>query len=152
MISATITNGNGYDIASIGQTATVKVLDNDPPTLSLSAISSTISESEEAWFLLSATSESNVSFPVSISVYDYGEFVDESSGVRELTFSENENSLIFSIAIDDDEIDEPNNKFIVRILESSDSSYLVGPKPTTVYRFKSKIMMKISLRWLWIQQ
>ena len=129
MITATIEDGIGYEVAQFGNSASVTVLDNDPPILSITSITSSISESEDAWFQISATSVADSSFPVIITVNDFGDFVDESSGIRVLTFPATDDNLVFSIAINDDEVDEPNNRFTVRILESNDASYLVSTKP-----------------------
>ena len=72
VISATIESGIGYKVALNGHTAVIKVFDNDPPTLTINAVTASIAESEEAWFLINATSVSDSSFPVSILIDDEG--------------------------------------------------------------------------------
>ena len=118
MIVAKIVSGDGYEVAPTGQTAVVKVIDNDLPRLTLSVINSSVTEAEDARFLISTSSimDSSISVPVAIS--DLGDYIEGSEGILEVTFPATRDRLVFSIAIHDDEIDEPDNYITARILES----------------------------------
>ncbi|MYA40518.1 MAG: hypothetical protein F4Z31_01815 [Gemmatimonadetes bacterium] len=113
-LTATIRSGTGYTLGA-PSTATLTIRDNDAPatqpTVSISAVRSTVYESEPAEFTLTARPAPTAALTVDVVVNDisrHGFAVSGQTGRRRVSFNAGSPTATLHVRLDDDSHDEPN--------------------------------------------
>ena len=114
VVSATIPHSRDYQVTSSYQTASVRVLDNDLPIISISSVDSIV-EGEFAEFELLSTLAPFAELRVNLAISQVGEFI-AGTPLSHSIFSANLTSSSFSIPTINDDIDEYHGKIEVEIL------------------------------------
>ncbi|MCY3625638.1 MAG: spondin domain-containing protein [Candidatus Dadabacteria bacterium] len=123
-ITATLAGGNGYSVGSPGS-ASVRVKDNDVPTVSISG-GSAVTEGGTATFTLNASPAPTASITVKVSVGESGSFARSGqTGSRSVTIGTGGTGSL-TIRTMDDSTDEPDGVIKVTVT-SSGQSYSVSP-------------------------
>ena len=127
MITATIAPGTGYTVAAPpAHRAAVAVSDDDTPEVSIAAVTSPVTEGEEAQFIVSASSVSASALTVNVSVMDSGSFLSGTAPTM-VTIEAGQMSAFLRVATEDDSDDEPGGTLTVEV--TTGSGYTVAAAP-----------------------
>ena len=127
-VTATISNGTGYTVASNAGAATVAVADNDAATLPEISITagSGVTEGTAASFTLTASPTPAADLDITIALSQSGDYV--TTGSRTVTIPTS-GSKTFTVTTTDDSDDEPDGSVTVSI--NNGSSYTVSSSSST---------------------
>ena len=98
------------------KSATVNVEDDEGlPVISITDIDASVVESSPAKFKITSTSASTTDLTIQILIEQTGDVLGQDAGKSTIVLSANKIEKIFDIAVDDDEIDEPDGSIIVSV-------------------------------------
>ena len=124
VVAATILASPHYDVTPSYQTATVAILDNDHPAISING-TGTILEGENAEFELLSTLAPLTNLRINLAVSAVGEFLTASTITHTIFATNSTNSLLTIPTLDDDE-DEYHGTIQVEILPGIGYKVAVG--------------------------
>ena len=114
-VSVTILGGTGYTIATTNRTASIQVTDNDSlPIVSIAPVLANINESQTAQFVITSSETSENFQSILVNVDENEDFI-LGNPADTVYIEANENSVIFAIELEDDDIDEADGTIFVSI-------------------------------------
>ena len=122
-ITAQALSGTGYTVSSTASSARVTVLDNDPPSVSISWNRSPIDEGQNAEFTLTASTAPTSNLTVAVRVTEDGSFI---SGTKptSVRISRGSRTATLTVRTTNDRTDEDHGSITARV--RSGTGYTVG--------------------------
>ncbi|MGI9252096.1 MAG: beta strand repeat-containing protein, partial [Pseudohongiellaceae bacterium] len=133
-ITATVTAGTGYTPATGGaETTTITVADNDVPTVTIAANTSSVTEGDTVTFTVTAGAEQSDDVNVPAVVFG-GSFLRNQPSIVTFTITTGNSTASRDIVTDDDRLEEPNGEIALRLLRPGvPAAYQLGdPSQATV--------------------
>ena len=128
--TVTISHGiSGYGAITAAAAVTVIVDDTTPPTVTLSGLSSAVSEGDDLTFTLTLDIAAPTELTVDVTVSETGDVVAEASeGSRQVTVAQGQTEAHFTVATENDNVDEADSVVTAMVVtDSADpATYQVG--------------------------
>ena len=126
-ITATLSAGTGYGLGSTSSKI-VTVLDNDlppkpTPTVSISAVTTSVTEGQSVTFTPTSSFAPNSNLPVNVGVTQIGSFI-RGTATTSVSMPSGQTSASFSVDTDDDSVDEPSGSITASV--EAGTGYGVG--------------------------
>ena len=131
-ISAELLNSTGYDVGD-PSIATVIVQDNDNPRMKIEAVTTPITEGDDAEFTIIADPVPATPLTVTVSVSENRNFITGSPGVgtHTVNFSANQATATLTVNTENDQVDELNGQIRAQLQSATDYD-LGSPSSATV--------------------
>ena len=126
----TVSQSSPY-IVGMPSSATVTVLDNDMPTVSITAGTSPVPEGTDATFTLTREGLTTAALTVSVDVSETGTMFD-GTPPDEVTFGPNQERATLRVATMGDDVDESNSVITASVEMAPGGPYAIGTKTATV--------------------
>ena len=127
-ITAALAPGTGYTVATPpAHRAMVAVSDDDTPEVSITAVTSPVTEGVEAQFIVSASTASAGALTVNVSVDEGSSDFISGTAPRTVTINAGQMSTLLRVATEDDSTDEPGGTLAVEVTASADYTVAAAP-------------------------
>ena len=130
----TLSDGDAYDLGEPSAAAVAVRDDDDPPAVSVAAVTERVSEGEDAEFELMRTGDLSQALTAMAEVSERGGdmVLAASEGARRVAFEAGASTALLRVATADDGMPEPDSRVTVSVLQG-DGAYQVGrPGSATV--------------------
>ena len=131
MITVTVDDASGDYAAKQGMgSATVGVMDDDLPEVSIAAVAPSVTEGTDAEFTLTRVGDTTAALTVMVTVTGGDSFLS-GGDTTEAIFGAGEATVTLSLTTDDDDMDEADG-MITATIPASDATYRLGTATATV--------------------